>query len=46
MSAQVASVSPNSGTSATRTVTAVYADPNGAADLNNIRILFTTPSLE
>ena len=38
----VVSLSPNSGANATQTFTAVYSDPNGAADLSSLRMLFNT----
>jgi hypothetical protein len=34
------SVSPNSGSGAAQTFTAVYSDPNGAADLGTLAVLF------
>ncbi len=36
------SVTPNSGSGATQAFSAVYADPNGAADLAAVRLLFNT----
>jgi hypothetical protein len=38
----VTSLSPNSGSGLTQTFTAMYSDPNGAADLNTVSILFNT----
>jgi hypothetical protein len=38
----VVSLSPTSGSGATQTFTAVYSDPNGAADLATVRLLFNT----
>jgi subtilase family serine protease len=38
----VVSLSPTSGTGTTQTFGAVYSDPNGAADLGNVRILFNS----
>ncbi len=38
----VVSLSPNSGSGLTQTFTGVYSDPNGAADLNTVSILFNT----
>jgi hypothetical protein len=38
----VVSLSPSSGSGATQTFTAAYSDPNGAADLTIVRILFNT----
>jgi hypothetical protein len=38
----VVSLSPISGTGLTKTFTAVYSDPNGTADLSDVRILFNT----
>ena len=38
----VVSVTPASGTGVTQTFTAVYSDPNGLNDLNNVRLLVNT----
>ena len=38
----VVSVTPNAGSNAAQTFSAVYADPNGAADLATVRLLFNS----
>ena len=38
----VVSVTPNAGSGAAQTFTAVYSDPNGAADLATVRLLFNS----
>ena len=38
----VVSVTPNSGSGASQTFSAVYSDPNGAADLATVRLLFNS----
>jgi len=38
----VVSITPNSGSGAAQTFSAVYSDPNGAADLGTVYVLFNT----
>ena len=40
--ASVVSISPNSGSGPTQVFSAIFTDPNGATDLNNVQILFNT----